>query len=348
MNFKTNILLISVLVLGLMTSPLSLSSFSAQIDSTDSTGLAFAQGKPEDVGPSGDNGKPEDVGKQETVLTPEVGNSKQAEKQAERETRLAEKQAERETRLAEKQDQIQQRLAQKTAQLEKREQALLGKLNAGTYHGPLLGGDAITTQYIISFKALEATAIGNSGDVETFAGDITLENVVSRGNNLKLKVTGCNLIGENVTYNCAFGKARAISSGTGGEKDSMVIIAFLEDDFEGRSTLKIMLDANTPIKDIGDGITEVNIKSPQSRIGHEWFVSGDATISVTGSSVNPDFTGILGSTLTDEEDAAEDAVEAEAEAAEDAAEAEAEAAEDAAEAEAEAEEDEPVLLTEDQ
>ena len=326
MNFKTNILLISVLVLGLMTSPLSLSSFSAQIDSTDSTGLAFAQGKPEDVGPSGDNGKPEDVGKQETVLTPEVGNSKQAEKQAERETRLAEKQ-----------DQIQQRLAQKTAQLEKREQALLGKLNAGTYHGPLLGGDAITTQYIISFEALEATAIGNSGDVETFAGDITLENVVSRGNNLKLKVTGCNLIGENVTYNCAFGKARAISSGTGGEKDSMVIIAFLEDDFEGRSTLKIMLDANTPIKDIGDGITEVNIKSPQSRIGHEWFVSGDATISVTGSSVNPDFTGILGSTLTDEEDAAEDAVEAEAE-----------AAEDAAEAEAEAEEDEPVLLTEDQ
>jgi len=244
---------------------------------------------------------------------------------------MAEKLADREARLAEKSAQVQQRLAEKASQLEKREQALLGKLNEGSYHGPLLGGDPVTYQYIVSFNALDATAIGNSGDSETFAGDITLENVVSRGNNLKLKVTGCNLIGDLITYDCAFGKARAISSGPDGEKDSLVIIAFLEDDLQGRSTLKIVLDADVPIKELEESTTAL-ILSPQSRISHDWFIGGDATVTVTGSAENTHYVGIIESELTDEEEAAKEAADAEAEAAEKAADAEAEAAEKAAEA----------------
>ena len=265
------------MILGLIFSPLALAEFT------------FAQelGKPEDVG------KPEDISKKE-------------QQQADKEARLTEKLADREARLAEKLAQVQQKLLEKASQLGKREQALLGKLNEGSYHGPILGGDPVTNQYIVSFNALDATT-RNPGHSETFAGDITLENVVTRGNNLKLKVTGCSLIGDLVTYDCAFGKARAISAGQPDEKNSLIIIAFLEDESGNHNTLKMFVDTGKPLRELGSGPVSVDIKKSQSGIGHDWFIGGDATITVTGSTENPNFTGIIKSELTDEEEAAKEA-----------------------------------------
>ena len=59
--------------------------------------------------------------------------------------------------------------------------------------------------------------------------------------NLKLELEECQITVDSVPYNCGFGKARASSSGNSGEKDSLVVLAFLEDDVieEVHSTLKI-------------------------------------------------------------------------------------------------------------
>ena len=87
---------------------------------------------------------------------------------------------------------------------------------------------------------------------------------------------------DSIPYNCGFGKARSTSSDNSGSKDSLVIIAFLEDDVleEVHSTLKLHVTADVPISDI-DESTQVSILSPQSKISHMWFLDGSATLSKT-------------------------------------------------------------------
>lgn len=313
-NFS-NIFLISVLILGLIVSPFALTEFT----------FAQEQGKPEGVGKPENKTKPEGIGKPEDVGKPEDDEEKRAQKIAEKEARIQQKIAEKEERLAEKAserqaraleklEQLQQKLMQRIDKLEQRQQALLAKVQSGEYLGPTLGGDSYTNQYYLSFDALDATGIGNS-ETDTFLGHITLENVVTRGNNLKLKVTDCELIGTDNSYYCVFGKARATSSGPGGEKNSMIIIAFMEDFDENRNTLRITLSADVPIKEISASPEDVTIKSPQSKIARHWFIGGDATLELTSSS-EPLDTGILTGVVEEQEEAAEEAAEAEQKAAE--------------------------------
>ena len=107
--------------------------------------------------------------------------------------------------------------------------------------------------------------------------------------NLKLELQECQITVDDVPYNCGFGKARAASSGDSGKKDSLVILAFLEDDVieEVHSTLKIFLNADSPIRDI-DGSSEVSILGPQSKIAGMWFLDGHGTITKTVSDEIPD------------------------------------------------------------
>ena len=150
-----------------------------------------------------------------------------------------------------------------------------------------MGGDSYTNTYRLDFVDVYANAIGNSGETDTVIGHITMENVVTRSNNLKLKVTECNLF-VDVDYYCAFGKARAISSGPGGEKDSMVIIGLMQDtnNPENRGTIKIFLNTDTSLNElsVGDDLVNADIRTPQSRIGHQWFIGGAATLEITSSS----------------------------------------------------------------
>jgi len=88
----------------------------------------------------------------------------------------------------------------------------------------------------------------------------------------------------DVDYYCAFGKARAISSGPGGEKDSMVIIGLMQDtnNPENRGTIKIFLNTDTSLNElsVGDDLVNADIRTPQSRIGHQWFIGGAATLEI--------------------------------------------------------------------
>jgi len=176
---------------------------------------------------------------------------------------------------------------QKIDQLKPNQKGLLKKVASGEYLGTTLGGDSYTNTYRLDFVDVYANAIGNSGETDTVIGHITMENVVTRSNNLKLKVTECNLF-VDVDYYCAFGKARAISSGPGGEKDSMVIIGLMQDtnNPENRGTIKIFLNTDTSLNElsVGDDLVNADIRTPQSRIGHQWFIGGAATLEITSSS----------------------------------------------------------------
>ena len=273
------------MILGLIFSPLALSEFTfaeehePEVEPEDKV-------KPEGVGKPEDKTKPEGVGK------PEDKAAKLADKLQRKESKLAEPIEDRQAKGKQKSKEIKQQLLEKIDQLKPNQKGLLKKVESGEYLGPTLGGDSYTGTYTLDFnivgQEVTATAIGNSDQIEEVLGHIEMKNVVTRGNNLKLEVTGCNL-DVDVDYYCAFGKARAISSGDSGVKNSMVIIGFMQDsnDPEKRGTIKIFLNTDVPLNDLGDGdFVDVVIRTPQSRIGHQWFISGDARITVSGYTVH--------------------------------------------------------------
>jgi len=262
------------MILGLIFSPLALTEFT----------FAQEQGKPEGVGKPEDKTKPEGVGK------PEDKAAKLADKLQRKESKLAQSIEDRQAKGMQKSKEIKQQLLEKIDQLKPNQKGLLKKVERGEYLGPTLGGDSYTGTYILDFTVgtVTATAIGNSDQTETVLGQITMENVVTRGNNLKLEVLECNL-DVDVDYYCAFGKARAISSDDPEVKDSMVIIGLMQDidNPEKRGTIKIFLNTDRSLNDLGDGDSvDVDIRAPQSRIGHQWFISGDAKITVSGYTVH--------------------------------------------------------------
>ena len=282
----SNIFLISVLILGLIFSPLALTEFT----------FAQEQGKPEGVGKPEDKTKPEGVGK------PEDKAAKLADKLQRKESKLAQPIEDRQAKGLQKSKEIKEQLLQKIDQLKPNQKGLLKKVESGEYIGPILDGDLYTNKYVLEFSyegtetsKVMTTAIGNSDETDTIEGHITMKNVVTRSNNLKLEVTDCLLFVDLVEYYCAFGKARQTSSGPGGDKYSMVIIAFLEDDSGSHNTLKISLSADTSLGELDSGYIPVTIKSPQSKISHKWFIGGDATLEITSfSGLNTEIPLVIG------------------------------------------------------
>ena len=277
-NFS-DIFLISVLILGLILSPLTLAEFS------------FAQGPEEselEVPEEAELEAPE-VEEEAPEVEEEDGvkAAKKTEKLAQKAARLEMKVSQLQDQAKQNSEQIKQKLMQKIDKLQQRQQILLTKLESGEYFGKNFGGDKVINKHALRFDKLTANGIADSTTTETFAGDIFLENVVSKGKSMKYKVTGCELIGELVSYSCVFGKARAISAGQPGEKNSMIIIAFLEDESENRNTLKIRVDTDKPLNELGSAPVQVDIKKPQSMISNKWSIGGSATLEITESSVSP-------------------------------------------------------------
>ena len=92
-------------------------------------------------------------------------------------------------------------------------------------------------------------------------------------------------VGDEIIYDVLFGKARMSSSGSGGEKDSMIVIAQVTDGTDVR-TLKMNLN----LSDSFDSDTEsldVEVLHPRSKIASQWFLSAQGTISLTESVVEP-------------------------------------------------------------
>jgi hypothetical protein len=209
-----------------------------------------------------------------------------AEKRAEIEKRLAENDEEREARLAEKQDRVLQRaddiiqrLEQRIAHLEQRLQMLLERVESGEYFGRTIGENRVTNTYSISFDGTASSLFDESVTADV-SGEIFLENLPTGSQITKFRVTGGEIVvGENI-YDLAFGKARASSSGTSGEKDSMVLIGEVID-FEGnQNTLRITLDLAESLEG-KFGSTPIDFEIlPQSKISRQWSINAQGQLSL--------------------------------------------------------------------
>ncbi len=195
-----------------------------------------------------------------------------------------------EDKLVKKSEEIREKLLEKSAKLDSRTQKILEKINDGDYLGKKIGSFDSFETYELVFDSVDAIGISNKTQVSSLSGMMNFTTFDKGKSNLKLELKECQITVDNVPYNCGFGKARTVSSGDSGAKDSLVILAFLEDDVleEVHSTLKIFLNADSPIAEIDD-TSKVSILGPQSKISHMWFLNGTGTLTKTVS-VSDDLT----------------------------------------------------------
>lgn len=214
----------------------------------------------------------------------EERNYKLAKKQLKLEelrSKFEQKQIELAQKFSDKLEKLSAKIAEKQA---KRAAKLLEKVESGEYYKDFIDEDTQLRKFVLSFDALDADPIGHSSEISEFSGSITLKTSSStdtRGTT-KFIVDECDLTNGDVSYSCEYGKARTTSSGPGGVKDSLVIIATLGgDDQEKRTGLKLSVSTGEDIRALEEGSFDVTILSPQSKITHEWFLGGDATMTVT-------------------------------------------------------------------
>jgi len=198
------------------------------------------------------------------------------------EDKLAEKSIKFEDKLAKKSEKIREKLLERSEKLDSRTQKILDKINKGDYLGKKIGSSVVSETYELVFDSVDATSISDKTKTSSLSGFMSFTTFDKGKSNLKLELQECQITVDDMPYNCGFGKARTTSSGNSGVKDSLVIIAFLEDDLLGEihSTLKIFLNADTSISDI-DGSSQVTILGPQSKISHMWFLDGTGTLTKT-------------------------------------------------------------------
>ena len=161
-----------------------------------------------------------------------------------------------------------------------RTQKILDRINNGDYLGKKIGSSESIENFELVFDSVTATAISDKTKTSNFSGSMSFSTYDKGKSNLKLELQECQISVDDIPYNCGFGKARSISSGDSTSKNSLIILAFLEDDVieEVHSTLKIFLDTDIPINEIDDS-TQVSILGPQSKISGMWILDGTGTLT---------------------------------------------------------------------
>ena len=156
--------------------------------------------------------------------------------------KLEDKLTKSEEKFAKKSEKIREKLLEKSEKLDSRTQKILDKINEGNYLGEKIGSSTISETYELVFD-FDATKISDQTQTSPISGFMSFTTFDKSKSNLKLELQECRITVGDVPYNCGFGKARTSSSGNSGAKDSLVILAFLEDDLIGEvhSTLKNFL-----------------------------------------------------------------------------------------------------------
>ncbi|MCE9653102.1 MAG: hypothetical protein K8Q89_08650 [Nitrosarchaeum sp.] len=193
--------------------------------------------------------------------------------------KISQKSKQLETKLTKKSEEIQQKLEAKSDNLDLRTKKILDKINSGNYMGEKTTTDNFAETYELVFDSVNATGLKDNSQTSSFTGKMIFTTFDKSKSDLKLELSECQITVDEIIFNCAFGKARTVSSGQSDVKDSLIIMAFLEDDVleEVHTTLKIFLNANTPINEIDN--SKVTILHPQSMISNLWILNGTATMS---------------------------------------------------------------------
>ena len=197
-----------------------------------------------------------------------------------REAKIKEKLAQKELKLEQREtalvraDELIQKLEERILALETRVQSLLTKVESGEYFGQTFGGDPVTKSYGLYLNGIAASHTEDV--VEDMSGEIFLENLVTRDDATKFKITGGQILIGDTKYDVLFGKARISSHGTSGEKDSMIVIGQIMDADGDTTTMKFSLDS-VQSRD-ADAFQEFQFTSPQSKIAKEWMLSGSGSL----------------------------------------------------------------------
>jgi len=197
--------------------------------------------------------------------------------------RLSEELAERHDKYLKKSEELQQKLNEKIEKLDARAQKLVENFNSGEYFGEVDEEDE-TRKYVLKFDSLTGESFVEPSTTPEFYAEITLESSSSGSdNNLKFKVTGCSIIGEDISYSCAFGKARTVTTGSSGDEEKLTIMAFLEDDdSESTSSLKVFVTpVDSSFASLEDGVIDVTMKGS---ITLQWSLSGAGMMSLMDNS----------------------------------------------------------------
>ncbi|HET6516758.1 MAG TPA: DUF5666 domain-containing protein [Nitrosopumilaceae archaeon] len=225
--------------------------------------------------------------------------------------KLEEKRAKLEQKFMEKAQKFADKFKEKQ---NKRMQKILEKVQSGEYFDEFIEDEGSLRQFELTFDSLTAEPIGQPSEPLEFSGSITLvtsSSTDSRGT-MKFKVTDCDIGdgGEN-SYSCKFGKARTTSNGPGGDKNGLVIIASLDDGNGGSVPgLKAFVSSDTVLRTLEEDHDDVivTMHSPQSKIIHQWFLSGEGSVVVTN--ISPSITSITDyEAIHDDEDDVDDEIE---------------------------------------
>ena len=205
--------------------------------------------------------------------------------------KFSQKSKQLEEKSIKKSEEIQQKLMAKSDKLDSRTKNILDKINNGTYMGEKTNSFVYPETYELVFDLVSASMIHDKSQTSTLIGKMNFTTYDQSKSNLKLELDECEITVDEITYNCGFGKARTVSSGESGAKDSLVIVAFLENDVleDVHTTLKIFLNADIPINKIEQ--SRVSIIGPQSKISDSWFLNGTATLSKIVSTSEKTITG---------------------------------------------------------
>ena len=224
--------------------------------------------------------------------------AKVQERLAEKLTKLEEKLTEKAKLSEERANKILERIQKETLKTDQRVQKLLDKYQSGEYFGNIENKDTTTRSFTMSFDGT-AVEISDSSNVHTLSGELFLENQVTGNHVEKFRVIGGELLIGNVeVYDIVFGKARTSSSG--GDKDSMIIIAQTSDGVDVK-TLKLNIDLSEELNSETDS-ADIVILSPQSKISSQWFLNGIGSLGLTESTGNTgDETIVTTSNVTEPE-----------------------------------------------
>lgn len=208
---------------------------------------------------------------------------------AEKKAKLEEKRAELQQKFIEKAQKLIEKFEEKQA---KRAEKLLEKINSGEYDDELIDEDETLRKFVFTFESITPEPIGKQQETTPFSGKINLitsSSTDTRGT-AKFKVDSCEIGNAEFSYECEFGKARTTSSGPGGAKDGLVIIATLSDTDGHTSGLKLFLTAEESFNplEIGDKIDKITMHSPQSKITHQWFLGGSGELEVMSEDSDDD------------------------------------------------------------
>lgn len=184
-----------------------------------------------------------------------------------------------EEKIIKKSKEIQQRLAEKSNKLDSRIKNILDKINDGQYMGTKIPAKNYTETFELIFDSVNASQISDQSQMSSMTGKMTFTLYDKSKSALKLELNECNIVVDEINYNCGFGKARTVSSGQSGAKDSLVIMAFLEDGIleELHATMKLFVNADISINNIDQ--SQVSIIGPQSKISNLWILNGNATLT---------------------------------------------------------------------